>query len=694
MKKLGVTKSAALYLVALSIFWASGGSFILGAPVLDALKVLAFLLCAVALPGVAILKLSGARFTPLEAMLCSFALGLTGLTIVYFCFAPWGLMQYAKFAVYVYALAGSTGAVLLFKKKLSYFNDDGETRIALIFGTVALILTFLMLSANTINPELTGTRYFFHDTLNGVTLTTSAANGFPLKVLQMSGTENRYHLFYFIYTGLMHLATDIPSFEVVTKYSLIAISPMIICGLVALAKRILRNNVIVSVTAFILVFFSSGNFAHYLYKDTIGYPYGLALALVTVIVFLRAEENSQKTYSTYYYLSVIFLLMTLGAKGPVAVTLLFGMCLVLLFDLIRYKQWNVIPKGLIYTVTFLLLYYVVYWGDVNDSMSWSPIYTAIRTSFSGWLFKIGLPEWAVHILAPLQWSVFYDLTIFAAFVMMLILVKHFTENEKETFEIFTMGGCFIGLLLMNLFKQMGSSEIYFANIMVPFALIALFYFTGKYIGRPKKNAFAVIVLILVVSFSVGTYFSERWQIYFGGLKQSDIVTRTEDISDSFVHSRFFYDPSTEDATIDHLLLEDDIGIYITPDEYEAYIWIRENTPADSVLVDGHYLKFNKYFYGGTFTERAFYLEGYGFVTMEDTNDNTKEKIERDTVIRFFFTEEDEGYIASMSRRGCNYLIVSEFVSPGLKDKITDKWCNVVFQNDIVTVYKIHELSWD
>ena len=78
--------------------------------------------------------------------------------------------------------------------------------------------------------------------------------------------------------------------------------------------------------------------------------------------------------------------------------------------------------------------------------------------------------------------------------------------------------------------------------------------------------------------------------------------------------------------------------------------------------------------------------------MEDTNDNTPEKIRRDTVLRFFFTEEDEGYIASMARYGCDYLIISQFINPGLE--LSDKFCTKVFENEIISVYKLNEFQWN
>ena len=134
---------------------------------------------------------------------------------------------------------------------------------------------------------------------------------------------------------------------------------------------------------------------------------------------------------------------------------------------------------------------------------------------------------------------------------------------------------------------------------------------------------------------------------------------------------------------------------ITPDfrrkttsvaEYEALVWLRDNTPADAVVVDGRYRFNNKFFDGTTFSERAFYLEGWGFVTMEDSNGNTQEKQRREAYLNALFESGDEGMLTVLAREGCSYLLLSDYTRGALT--LTGRYTQEVFSNGEVTVYRI------
>jgi len=126
---------------------------------------------------------------------------------------------------------------------------------------------------------------------------------------------------------------------------------------------------------------------------------------------------------------------------------------------------------------------------------------------------------------------------------------------------------------------------------------------------------------------------------------------------------------------------------ITKSEYEGLIFIRDNTPKDSVICEGCYLIYNKYFYGSAFCERRFYLEGYGYVTMEDSNRNTPEKIKRDSVLSLFYGVEDESFVPLLRSYGIDYVIILQCQNKGWY--FTNEYgSSTVFQNDEIAVYDI------
>ena len=78
------------------------------------------------------------------------------------------------------------------------------------------------------------------------------------------------------------------------------------------------------------------------------------------------------------------------------------------------------------------------------------------------------------------------------------------------------------------------------------------------------------------------------------------------------------------------------------------------------------------------------------MTMDDTNDLTPLKIERDSMLRAFFETSDEGFLPLMSRSGIDYLIVSECVNTGLE--LSDQYGGEVFRNEHVKIYKLN--TWE
>ena len=136
-------------------------------------------------------------------------------------------------------------------------------------------------------------------------------------------------------------------------------------------------------------------------------------------------------------------------------------------------------------------------------------------------------------------------------------------------------------------------------------------------------------------------------------------------------------------TVDLSLLR---GPIITPEEYEAYIWLKENTPEDAVFSDYRYSTNNKYFCGSVFSERSCFLEGWGYVTMEDSNNNTDEKIRRDTIVRFFNDTKQESFSLLLAQEGVQYLIFEKVVTGDWE--LSDAFVDEVFRNDSMIIYYI------
>ncbi|MEG2259917.1 MAG: hypothetical protein RSB78_06960, partial [Oscillospiraceae bacterium] len=258
-----------------------------------------------------------------------------------------------------------------------------------------------------------------------------------------------------------------------------------------------------------------------------------------------------------------------------------------------------------------------------------------------------------------------------------LLCLKYRENI-DRFAIFCFGGTICGYLLVNLLIHSGSSEVYFLTVMSPFVYIFGIRSMCSLANKLKMNSFplaACAVLLLsiysfpqVVSLLRGDAFGEYETGFSSAIEFSEFSQKG-------------------DTAIEQPVDKKHRSISITPLEYEAMLWIRDNTPRDSVIADGRYLTNNKYFCGSVFSERAFYLEGFCYLA--DANGNLDEKAERNKLLRPFFENPNEEWLVSkMYDAGCDYLLITQFMNPGVR--LSDKHCFVVFENKDITVYQIRE----
>ncbi len=685
-KKCGTVKKAILFTAAGYVIWSAAAMIFLAMPALDTLKFLLFQILAVALPGLAAYKLLNLKLSPLEALTVSYGLGIAALCILYFFFAPFGAMAYIKFGVLALTLAS---AAVLYLKRGSSFTaperaDSGEMRIALIFCAFAALTTFVIFSAATLNPAVAGARTFFHDTTNGVTLTVSASRGFPMTFLQMSGTENRYHISFFSYTSIMKLCTGISAFEIVTKLSLLTISPFFASAVICLAKRFLKKNPLVIIAGVLVLVLPENAMLHYYYQDVIGFPLGAVFSVLCALFFFEAEENEKKGINKFHLISLLFLIAALGAKGPVSVTIAFALCFCLLLKLIREKDWSVIPKGLLYVVPFFVVYFLVYAQGAGDSMSYSPIYSAIRTDFAHSI-EGTMPDLLFRIISTVYYTITFDYVITLSFVALVLYLIFY--KKKNSLVDFLFGGLLVGYVLINTMKQTGSSEWYFVLILAPFAVVALIYCVSALLDKlnlkaartVKLSVFAVLVAAILYGNSAAAF-----GYYYGDPSS----TLPMGVYAATTFSRFNENKILTDEQLNSLDKPDMRRSMITPEEYEAMLWLRDNTPEDAVIADSRYILSNKYFNGCAFSERSFYLEGFGFVTMEDANDNYEEKARREAILHGLYDYLDDGVCIILSSEGCDYVIISELVTPGFS--VGEKYGTLMYENKDVKIYKLVE----
>ncbi|MCL1831213.1 MAG: hypothetical protein FWG21_07250, partial [Oscillospiraceae bacterium] len=126
--------------------------------------------------------------------------------------------------------------------------------------------------------------------------------------------------------------------------------------------------------------------------------------------------------------------------------------------------------------------------------------------------------------------------------------------------------------------------------------------------------------------------------------------------------------------------------FITDYEYEAIIWMRDNTLEDSVFVSDRILLHNKYMYYTAFSERRCFLEGYVYITSYDEDSLYYDEIHKriEIVDNLYSGSCDITYLKdTMTEYGVDYLIVSSWQHPNLSYEL-----EMVYENRDITLYRI------
>ena len=120
----------------------------------------------------------------------------------------------------------------------------------------------------------------------------------------------------------------------------------------------------------------------------------------------------------------------------------------------------------------------------------------------------------------------------------------------------------------------------------------------------------------------------------------------------------------------------------SPDEYDALIWLRDNTPINSVIADSRYLYDAFYAGGSAFSERPFYIQGNNYVTIPESL-----RIERDGNLRYFYILEEEGFMSLLFQKGVDYILVDDFYNPDYRPENPN--ATLVYENETMRVYELH-----
>ena len=670
-RRLSSTLSAFVVLSVTALLILLAALIFLRVSVLQAALFLVFQVFCVALPGLALVKLFRLRLSPLENLAAGYGMGLLFTIAVYFLFSPFGLGRLIPCALYASTPLFGFTLYRSRRRRMCLLNDSGELRVGLIFSISMAVLTFILLSAANLSPDVAGARGYYHDLTNAVALIASAHKGFPLEFLQLSHTPHFYHPFFYSYCAVIKHCTGISAFDVGVKYSLITIAPLFALSFVAVARQVFLKprNIALSCAATVLFFFPM---VYYTAIDLLGFSLSLAFSCLSLLFFIKAEKIEGSLFNRMHVVSLLFLLGCLGSKGANGVTTVFALCFALLLSLIRTGRFTrVFSAGLLYAVPFFAVYFLLYQnGPESMMLRGSPLNERMDYYL---LMPDNWPGWIRSFFSNAMYTVNFNRCL--CICLVLILVYSIAQRKMPvTLVDYSLGGLLCGVVLSNLFMQDGGSEVYFLYSVIPMAVVAGIHCAVRLLLLMKGRARVLtgglcILLLLPVLTADAVDNAGRVMLYAG-----DAVAYSplrNDLAFSDTQTAAMTGPARSKI--------------LTPKEYEGLVWLRDNAGEDTVVADGRYLLNDKCFLGTAFSEQRYWLEGWRYAVMSEGNAYEKER--RDAVLRLFYGAEEESFVPLLRSHGITHVVIYECQNPGWR--FTNEFgSKTVFDNGQIAVYDI------
>ena len=603
--------------------------------------------------------------------------------------------------------------------------------VALTAATMLIAFFSIYMRISTPVDSMGITKVYF-DTAWLTSNDASFALGWPADGFQYDGKHLNSNCFANLFRAAMTRASGFSSAEMYGACATFITIPFCIASIQALGERCFKNTnkALFATFAFVFVrFFSAAGLFFYnldkafaVAREAYFYsamtnilysPNGIDLAIPVIavmsIILLDFLDAKRPQPIQYVALFISAALLT-GAKYVFPVCVLGALGGTIVFRLVLNKKLNdvsLLIKALaIISVAFLLIYtFVVRGGEVYEEPTaveptfsvaadrHNNTYEQVDYEYTGQYsgIQIGvlvaksklfrdvktvfyIPDKANTALAIVLMPIHFILQqLLVALPFLIWLFTRFRRLRETTVDELVLGGIAVfGVVVYYILNVNGNSQAYFffcASLFVNLIGAGWLYDHYDSLNRIWKIVVVLCMIIALASTAVTSIdYSKRGVL---NLYNALDANREESVSD--------YD-------------------CITDYEYEAMIWLRDNTESDAVIaVDRHYIQYvpntvlpepdqyaSRYYYYTAYCERQSFIGSWAY--MPRTAEMQQQLIER------LKTNEALYSVGCLNRReimegnGISYLVLSRFEHPYLN--LEDPDLQVVFENRDITIYAL------
>lgn len=580
------------------------------------------------------------------------------------------------------------------KKSLSLTFNPLRVPVGLYIAAVVLLL-YILLSTQFIymNPALSDSIFVSTDKAYQMGLINAIVRGFPLANPWVSGRIVNYHIF----TQILY-AIPVKLFGLTSDFMIMSCSPFFTAYTLSLSfysmfrhfctnkeraglytLTIILSNMFIAKTAT-----SSYLFRIAFINDNFG-GFGVASSIACILVLDEImKQRSEGSFNYLQWIPLIALIMlTTGIKAPIALVLVGGIIGTWLLAIIMREIdiKSIVPVSII-VVAFLFIYKFLLSGSGSSGSGGGSIFGFAKlngicywkSSLIDFLCSHGVPPMMrLAIIMAVYLAFFFSaflLPFFIGYIRELVLIL----GKKKPFNftrVVIYATAFVGLVMSLILRYTGHSQIYFALILIGFApLIAYWFFeevatdtSSKWMLFIKKLSLVIFISTLIVS------------------SATLIKDMTSHVSNAKNHS----EPTAQ------------FNYYksINSDEYQAMIWLKENTPSDALVSTHQYSTVspssysydnrwaNCHFMYATYSNRNFFIEGSGFSLGSDEVDIRKKYIESNEKL---FDPSNDNRGNDAKELGITYVVVTKSIRnlPDLDGCGYEK----CFSNNSIDIYNV------
>ena len=675
------------------------GITVYGASVRELLTMFLFALFYVQLPGFFLVRafsLTNERIS--TTLMFGFLTGWVYEIIIYFIsdILPTDLLLYAGGPILsVFYL------IDLFKHpdRVSVLKRIRWDRISTAF-CICSVLVFLYCTINTqylyMSPAISESTTMNADKAYHIGLINSLAHDYPLQSPWIQGIYINYHIFsellLSIPVRLFGVSSDFTTFSFgpyLTSYCFGLSMYSFFREMSAKPNRAGVYSLIVLLSNFYITRGPSTSlaFTFMLINDNSS-GYGVAALFMTFVALKRWYEtycSGDSRKNAYLLLSVAFLMLTTGIKGPMGAVLIAALWgSVILGILLRKVPVKVLIPTLICSAAFVFVYKTILGskGQTNTTGA-SVIKFGTITNIAFWkkplvesLNSVGLRGPVVLLAILLVFAIFFLTAFFVPFCIgylrELYLVL-FGKKPYELIKVMIYAACAVGLIAMFFLNYSGHSQVYFGLVTIALVPIVSFWLIEDLSQETRASRF--VFRLSVISMSVALVFTAAsLAVYFS--RHAELAVQSAD--PSVRHTGY---------------------MSVTNDEYEAMEWIDKNTEYDSLLATDRYYSVNpkKYSYENRWDNRFFlyavysnrftYISGSGYSLPEADWPIRKEMIETNNKL-YDEAFDERGNLAR--QLDIDYVVVSKRYTD--VNDLSNEDYELCFSNDDVTIYKIKDAA--